>query len=153
MSERKLLSYILITAFLAVGIGFGSYYYFVGNPLERFRSDQRTYISAPTSIPTIVEPTPRERTVVESDLLKRRADVVGIVEVIDSRTLTIRGQGTNLPYLVSDGTKIYQVRTDVLSDPPLIEEIILEQVEVGVKVSVYLNSDQNIRAIFVVRSK
>ena len=150
MSERKLLSYILIIAFLAAGIGLGSYFYFVGNPLERFRVTEPTVMPVeqtylPTTVPTII-PTP-----VEPELLQRPADIVGIIEVIDNRTLTIRSQDTSLPYLISEGTKIYQIRTDVLSDPPLIEEIILEQIEVGGKVSVYLNLDESIRAIFIVK--
>ena len=142
MSERKLLSYILIIAFFAILIGGGSYFYFVGNPLERFWPTESTpplTDGGPTATPTPVEP----------ELLQKPADVVGIVEAIDGQTLTVRSMEESFSYSVLETTKIYQIRTDILSNPPLTKEITLEQIEAESKISIYFNEDETIRAIFV----
>lgn len=145
MNERQIISFILIIAVVSLIASAAAYVYFVGNPLQRF-FPQSTQEESTEKLPT---PTPIP---VFPELLRKSADAVGTIEAIDGNTLTIQTQIGKSPYLVDETIPIYQILTEEMTDPPKTSPLELSQLTPGDQISIYLNEDQTIQAIFVVKT-
>lgn len=145
MKRRQILISVETMVVVAILVGIGAYLYFVSPEISL---NSLPFLSQPTTITNL----PASPTPVHADLLSKPADKVGIVSKTEGNIIHLTDKdGEEFQITLNDSATLYKILPDVITDPPTTQKITLEDLDLEDALSIYLNDDQTIQAIFVLK--